>query len=389
MRLNGLVSSHDRVEETPRLGTSGGISTAHVGRDFKAIVVLFLDGGADSFNMLVPLGNCPAKDLYAEYRTVRGDVKLDPSDLLEFNTTMGTVQPCSTFGVHKSLDMVHELYQQGDAAFVANIGSLIEPIDRVSYYDGSKQIPAQIFAHNMGQKAAQNLHPQVGSSKGVLGRMLDQLSAQPEGYQGGAYSIAGNAKITDGEKHAPDIISPSNGAVRFWGDLAGTGYNPELTPTIRRLLAPQSSSIFGETIAALHEAALDRSSLLADALDTVKLSETFGDTQVEQQFEQVAKLINVSSRLDTERGVYFVKIGSFDTHSDVGLILEEKLGQINSALRSFTKEMKAQRWWDHVTIFSISEFGRTITSNGLGTDHGCKMSRTRTNAPELTHRHRP
>ena len=125
--------------------------------------------------------------------------------------------------------------------------------------------------HNMGQKAAQNLHPQVGSSKGVLGRVLDELAAGAASYKGGAYSIDGNSKAVDGETYAPDIMSPSNGAVRF--------LNSELSPEIKRLLAPTSESIFGETVAGLFEAALERSVLLGDALSTVELTETFGDVR--------------------------------------------------------------------------------------------------------------
>ena len=130
--------------EVPRQTKASSNGAAQ--HDFKAIVLLFLHGGADSFNVLVPLDDCPTKDLYAEYRTVRGEAKLEPSDLLPINVTNGPPQPCGTFGVHKSLDVVHGLFEAGDAAFVANIGSLIEPIDRVTYYDGSKQLPPQIFA---------------------------------------------------------------------------------------------------------------------------------------------------------------------------------------------------------------------------------------------------
>ena len=93
-----------------------------------------------------------------------------------------------------------ELYKDGDAAFIANIGSLIEPMGRQEYKDGTKRIPPQVFAHNMGTQAAHNVHPQALSSKGVLGRILDALAAQ-QSAKGAAYSIAGNAKIVEGGMH--------------------------------------------------------------------------------------------------------------------------------------------------------------------------------------------
>ena len=94
----------------------------------------------------------------------------------------------------------------------------------------------------------------MGSAQGVLGRLLDQLSAQPASFKGGAYSIAGNPKMTEGEVYAPDIISASNGAVRFQPELTGDGYNAAYPPAVRQLLASKSSSMYGETITALHEA---------------------------------------------------------------------------------------------------------------------------------------
>ena len=225
--------------------SSGGTSVAS---DFKAIIVLFFAGGVDSYNMLVPYSECPSKDMFAHYQTVRGSVHLTTSDLQSHtisnlagshnNNEAGPVQPCNTFAIHPDLDLVHELYGQGDAVFLANIGTLIEPIDRVTYYDGSRQLPPQIFAHNMGQKAAQNLHPQQGSSKGILGRMLDALTRQNSASVG-SYSIAGNAKAVDGELTTPDVISRSSGTVRLAQGFLG--------PMLAQVLAPTTSSIFGET----------------------------------------------------------------------------------------------------------------------------------------------
>ena len=85
---------------------------------------------------------------------------------------------------------------------------------------------------------------------------------------------------------------------------------------------------------------------------------------------QVAKLINSSATLGTERGTFYVQAGGFDTHSDVKEVLQGNLGEIDAALASFVAEMKHQGRWDDVTIVSVSEFGRTLTSNGAGTDHG-------------------
>ena len=348
-------------------GGGGGGSDDGSSGGFKAIVVLFLDGGCDSFNVLVPFDRCTGRDMYAQYAEVRGDVRLERETLAPFviNTTQGT-QPCEDFAIHPSLSYVRELYNEGDAAFVANIGSLIEPIDRTSYFDGSRLIPPQIFAHNMGQKAAHNLHPQNGASKGVLGRILDaitvQNSASDSGPRVSSYSISGNAKMLEGETVAPDIISWRNGVVRL--------AIPSLGPMLAQILAPMTSSIFGETITRLSESALTRSTLVGDAIGAATLTQTYADDSISKQFEQVARVINASESLGTDRAAFFVRLGSFDTHSDNGGTLETHLGAINAALRSFVAEMRAMGRWDDVAVLSVSEFGRTITSNGAGTDHG-------------------
>ena len=347
----------------------GGTDGASTTGDFKAIVVLFMDGGCDSYNMLIPYCTTtasPAVDMYAHYESVRGDVRIERATLNphQISTTSGT-HPCNNFAVHPDLSFVREMYSQGDASFVANVGSLIEPIDRTTYFDGTRRLPPQVFAHNMGQKAAQNLHPQLGNSKGVLGRMLDQIALQQSARGISSYSIAGNAKMVEGETVAPVIISPDNGVVRLFSQD-----EPELPGLIAQVLAPSTSSIFGETIAELTEAALEGSERVGNALAQVRLSQSFEDNAIGKQLLQVATIINASDALQTERQVFFVKVGSFDTHSDNGPIMQGHMTDINNALRSFVAEVKTQGKWDDVALFSVSEFGRTITSNGAGTDHG-------------------
>ena len=156
-----------------------------------------------------------------------------------------------------------------------------------------------------------------------------------------------------GESGAPDIISGKWGVVKL--------KIPTLKPMLSHVLAPASTSIFGETFAGLTKAAIDRSDLVGDVLENVELTQTFADEDLSDQFKQVAKIINTSEALKTERAAFYVQIGGFDTHSDVGEVLETNLGEINLALRSFVAEMNAMGRWNDVAIFSKSEFGRTVT----------------------------
>ena len=211
--------------------------------------VLFMSGGCDSFNMLMPWGKCTKKnrmDLFDEYTKERGDVAINKTGMIRlksFNSSFVSTprgsQPCEKFGVHASLPLVAELYKEGQAAFVANIGSLLEPVTRSLFEDGSVQLPPNIFAHDVATMAAQSLHAQVGAldtcivriyvihihrlstllltlqdptSKGVLGRMLDAVGDK---FSTSAFSIDGNAKIIEAESVAPDVLDAKRGAVRF------------------------------------------------------------------------------------------------------------------------------------------------------------------------------
>ena len=221
--------------------------------------VLFMGGGCDSFNLLMPSGGCGEKDMFSEYTKVRGDVAIGREGMVNISSSPPGSQPCDTFGVHKSLDFVAELYELGDAAFVANIGNLVEPVTRETYEDGSAKLPPQLFAHNFAVKAAKTCarHGQEAVSKGVLGRMLDAMSEQA--FNTSAYSIARDAKMIEAESAMPDMIDRRAGAVRFQPAIDSGDGPCELCEHINAVLRPESKSAFGDTIALLTASSFERS----------------------------------------------------------------------------------------------------------------------------------
>lgn len=172
------IDAPTRATSPPRSGT----------RPFKGIVVIFLHGGADTWNLLVPRSECErhvGKDLYAEYVSTRTNLALKESELLPIEVSNGT-QPCNGFGIHHEMKELRRLYSLGDAAFVANVGQMVESIaNKDEFRSGRKRHPPSMFAHNFAQRSAQNVHAQMGSNaKGVLGRLLDHVTSE----SGGAYS---------------------------------------------------------------------------------------------------------------------------------------------------------------------------------------------------------
>jgi cullin-associated NEDD8-dissociated protein 1 len=340
-----------------------GPQVESLGRPYKAVVLLYFAGGLDSWNMIVPHSECEVagRDMYAEYEAVRGGfevgedvevedtVAIEKHRLLPINVAAGT-QPCNVFGVHPSLTLVKQLYEDGDASFVANIGSLVEPIPSIDEFRAkSVAIPPSIGSHSTQTKQAQSVHADHAGAKGVLGRMKAQ-----------GYSIYGNEKATQG-KVAPIQIDMNTGLKRLQ-QFGSYG------PSIMNLTVPESQSVFADTFAAGLAAALVTANELGAILeDAPDLTQSYDESKLGRQLRNVAELISVRATTQSERDVFIVVDPSYDTHQDMTAKVTTKLAGVNNCLESFVNEMKHMGIWDGITIVSSSEFGRTLSSNGLGT----------------------
>lgn len=154
------------------------------GRPQKAIVVLFLAGGCDSWNMVVPYAGCVSENVssYEQYADIRAGVALDYSSLLQLDMPEGSPNHavCSSFGLHGALSHLHGLYADGDAVVLANVGTLIEPMNKHEYLNKLKLTPPSLFAHNIQVRSTQSVHAQERVAKGVLGRIGDALGCTNE-----------------------------------------------------------------------------------------------------------------------------------------------------------------------------------------------------------------
>ena len=411
------------LRNIPRLAVA---ETPSQGRGYKAIVYIYLRGGADTFNLLVPTGRCTGGrgiDLWSQYQSLRGSNAIDLARLLPITSAF---QPCEDFGVHPSMTTLAAEYNSGDAAFVANVGPLVVPID-VNGYRSGKARPPMLRSHNTQTLTAMNVHAQASSSaRGVLGRIQTALaSQQPSGepaYRMKGYSIAGNAKIMEGAVEAPEILS-SSGPVRL------TRY-ALVQADFAQLVASEASSVFAETFGQVLEKSVTSAEFIKRDMDSdeAALTVSFGrrldgdhdgrdggdedgdaegvdhhehghehghehderashdddsrgdarprrglagetaSTHLRSQLGVVANVIATRGLTSNEREVFFVQLDGWDTHSAYNLDLHWQAVELG--LSSFVAEMKAQGVWENVTIAMGSEFGRTIEGNGAGTDHG-------------------
>ena len=339
---------------------------------YKAVVFMYLAGGVDSYNVLVPKDICAGGDMYEQYRTVRSSLALSLTELLTIDTQVkaaGSEQVCMQWGLHPKLPTLQRLFNNGDALFVANAGLLITPITKEEYRSRSKPIPNQMFNHGAASKYIQSVDcTTLQRANGVLGRMMDSLDKQ--GFNTQSYSASGRGAT---------VLKPeTRGREADYKVMSGSGV-PQVTSDFSALLADirditsmESEAPMAETWAGQLNASLDESKSLGDAFNAVTLAQPWSPvaaSSLSRQMEMVAKLIKAQATgaLTDDRQAFYVRGPNFDSHS--GDLLDQ-MKYIDAAMASFEGEMQAQGMWDSVTVVQSSDFGRSLSSNGDGSDHG-------------------
>ena len=326
--------------------------------DYKALVCLFLLGGNDGNNTVVPY------DEYASYQAVRGaSLNLAKDSLLK----VGAASQKAAFGLHPALAEIHPLYEQGKLAVVANVGPLAEPITREEYAAGAPR-PDSLFSHNDQQALWQSA---VSSSTdpfartGWGGRTADLLAAANGTEFPMVVSTAGVPLFGTGERARP--LVPGTSLTGFGSDAASRARYEAL----RRLLALETGATLVDTQSAITENAIDDLDELSAALAKgPKPATAFPTTSIGRQLQTVAQVVAVRDALKLSRQVFFVSLGSFDTHAGQLNTQQNLLSQASQALAAFhaaTVELGVE---SAVTTFTLSDFGRTFQPNsGGGTDH--------------------
>ena len=347
---------------------------ASLGRPYKAIVVLYLAGGADTFNMVVPHSGCGNGSVtsYDQYAATRTGAALPLASLLPIGVPNGT-QPCSTFGLHEKLPFVQQLFEEGDASIFANIGNLVEPISgRAEYYSKTKEIPRSLYSHEHQQTASRTLHPQLTSAKGVLGRMADVMHAQstPSSppFKLGAYSVTTNTEMMRGDVRPPLTLDKDAGVVQYYEPKRSIGASPtsfysvgEATiSALHEVIADHSDNVFAETANQLLRDALVDSEALGSILanTTSQLTQEWAQPRdgndLADQLYQVARMIVARGQLQAERDIFYVDIGGWDMHSTIieGMLTQAE--KVDKALQVFVNEIKGQGVWDNVVVQTSS-----------------------------------
>jgi uncharacterized protein (DUF1501 family) len=257
------------------------------------------------------------------------------------------------------------------------VGPLVEPLTLAEFRAKSKRIPPFLQAHNMQQSAAWTVDAELPNlAEGVLGRVSEALGDQAAPFHVASYSLAGRAQTLRAVS-APfaDVISPASGVVRAFG--AKPAKRGALAAAVANLTASSTNasvSVFADEWNGALDYALERSEVLTHLNVTLRHEEGWsagaGGSLTERAFKEVARLVAARGQLGAERDAFYVQLGGFDTHNVGDYAVQRKFAEIDGALSAFVAEAKAQGVWDSVVIVASSEFGRTLTGNGKGTDHG-------------------
>ena len=357
------------------LRLTAGAASASNFTDYKALVCLFLNGGNDSFNMLIPR----QQSAYNEYSQVRGGVggsglAIPRSDLHQITSSLqntATGAGYSDFGIHPDLPYLKTLYDQGDLAFVSNVGSLIEPTSLVQYNNGSKPLPEGLFSHPDHQIHWQTLVPQVRGSapKGWGGRMAEVMShANQQSNIAMNISLSGANVLQSGTTTVPYITDPG-GVV----ELSNYGQDPTLALAVDDILGQHYQSIYSKTLAQANRKSIDASVAFKSALDSLSApfdpSLISNETQTYQRLSMVSKIMEARTALSMDRQIFFVERGGWDHHNELLTPQSNLFIELNEAIEIFWTAIQAMGLQNNVVLYTASDFGRTLTSNGSGSDH--------------------
>ncbi|MEM8927586.1 MAG: DUF1501 domain-containing protein [Bacteroidota bacterium] len=332
--------------------------------NYKALVCILLAGGNDSFNMLVPTENSS----YNAYATTRSNLALAQNTLLGLTPTAGSQIP---LGVHPAMPEVQQLFNNGNLAFVANIGTLVEPTTLAQYNNGSANLPLGLFSHADQIQQWQTSVPNSRSAQGWGGRMADILQAMNNNQNiSMSISLSGRNVFQSGNSTAEYTIrNQGAGSIGITGYGASNVLDQLRTQTVDNLMEQQYNDIFKKTYADVVSNAQDTHEIFSAAVGGVNLTTPFAQSELSQSLRMIARTIAARSSLNVCRQTFFVTFGGWDHHDELTNNQNAMLAIVSQALNDFNNAMNELGLGNEVTTFTISDFGRTLTSNGNGTDH--------------------
>jgi len=347
--------------------------------DFKALICLFQYGGNDGNNLIIPMDASG----YAAYATARGAALALPSTNL--NALTLPAGDGRSFGLHPSMPRLAGLFNAGKAAAVANVGTLVGPLDKTKYKKGGAGVPPYLFSHSDQQVQWQTSVPDSPLKVGWGGRLADMTQALNTGSQISMnLSLAGENYFQVGNEVFQYPLNTS-------GSIGLTNYTSTSTPTKQQYAAVQAvvghsyGHVFEQEYVNVMGRAIGNDTLLKGILDPSKIplynekfvaSTTSGLgtanptlNPVASQLRMILRMIAAQKALGMKRQIYFAAVGGYDTHDNQLTGQAKLLGQLDNGLADFNQAVADLGMANNVTTFTASDFSRTYAGNITGSDH--------------------
>jgi uncharacterized protein (DUF1501 family) len=337
--------------------------------DYKALVCIFLNGGNDGNNTVVP--NHTAG--YAQYNAARGaqGLAIPQASLLPITPpSIGL-----NFGLHPNLTELKTLWDQQKLGIVANVGTLTQPLTRAQYQSGAPR-PMQLFSHSDQSNQYRSSVSETSSTTGWGGRIADRtVPLNPGAAIPAITSVAGSSLFTAGNSTTPLVVSPSPTPLNQVFALNGfTAGNQEDNARRASMTAIRGMDVDRTLIRAASDLTQQAVSVSDQLSSDPPLTATFPNTTLGNQLKQIAKLMKFHTQLNMSRQIFYVQSAAgFDTHTGQLARQVTLMTELSQAMKAFYDETVAQGIATQVTTFTLSDFSRTLnptgTGSGAGSDH--------------------
>jgi len=347
-----------------RFGAMNAFAQQGQQSDYKALVCIFLFGGNDGHNTVIP----QTQAQFNAYKAARGSLALPDQNtpILPVSALNGT-----PYALNGGLQAIHPYWTQQKLAMVANVGNIVQPTTRAQYQASAVALPTNLFSHSDQVIQMQTATPSGSGGTGWAGRVADFV--QPMNGNAvfpSSISMSGQQIFCAGNVVQSASLLPGYDMTPSGMSIWPAAHSAARQQALQEILTMDSGAAVIQTANKVRQDATTLSAVLKSAANGTPLATVFPGTQLGQQLKQVAQIIQMRNTIGVKRQVFFCSIGGFDTHGSQSWAHWDLLKQVAQAMQAFYQATEEMAIANNVTAFTESEFGRTLQPSGSGSDHG-------------------
>jgi len=339
----------------------GDDTTQASGDSYRALVCIYLEGGCDGFSLMVPTGSYEN----LAFAESRGELAVGYDQIISLN---GGASP---IGIHSSAAALQPLYDEGRLAMIANIGTLIEPTTVEQYQNNAVALPAQLFSHSDQATQWQQLQGRGTATTGWGAKAVDYLESYHDKDYLTSISLAGSNYWQTGATRRPFSMTET-GATSYQGMDRYENWQQPRAEAFQRVVDLPRRHVISKAYADLQKRAMSVTTELGLALEgnAAMFDDAPAENALAEKLNMVAQIIAAKDTLGLKRQIFYVTMGGFDVHDNQSKDQPLLFAQLADAMSYFQRKVDDLGQSENVTTFTASDFGRSLLSNGDGTDHG-------------------